>query len=408
MTSTTTSPAGLVRGWFRGARPAATPDAAAPLQPAPVQGAVAPPLAILAAALRAPHGASPAELSAAIIGREVHADLDPDLLDDDGFPVMAARSGEAVDAALREEIAAWLSREVQPAPQLGEAQWRALTLAAAVVDELAGAASALLVPGDAAPMLRLVPVLPEQWQAGQQRAAAMWLGHRVAQAGWPADHIALAPADESQDSLAAVLGRLARAADAPDAPLVAIAVACASHIDDQAVADWASSGSLFTAARPQGLIPGEGAAGLLVTGLRQARAMDGAVVALLDAAGEARRAASADDARRTEPNLLGELARRALEPATTLPEVAMIVADTGHRASRTLELMALAASMPQLDDALDVVRVGAALGSCGAVPFMAALALASHHARARNAPVLCISNEDPYRRCAALVRPAPA
>jgi hypothetical protein len=85
----------------------------------------------------------------------------------------------------------------------------------------------------------------------------------------------------------------------------------------------------------------------------------------------------------------------------------MIVADTGHRASRTLELMGLAATLPQLDDAVDVVPVGAALGTCGAVPFMTALALASHHARERNAPVLCISNEDPYLRWAAVVRPAP-
>ena len=64
------------------------------------------------------------------------------------------------------------------------------------------------------------------------------------------------------------------------------------------------------------------------------------------------------------------------------------------------------ATLPQLDEDADVLRVGAASGTCGAVPFMTALALGRHHAVERDAPVLCISNEDAYRRCAALIRPA--
>jgi hypothetical protein len=37
------------------------------------------------------------------------------------------------------------------------------------------------------------------------------------------------------------------------------------------------------------------------------------------------------------------------------------------------------------------------------VSFIAALALARHHALAREAPVLCVSNEDACRRIAALL-----
>jgi len=53
----------------------------------------------------------------------------------------------------------------------------------------------------------------------------------------------------------------------------------------------------------------------------------------------------------------------------------------------------------------DIVRIGLASGSCGAVPVITVLALARHYARERNAPVLCVSNEDPFLRGAALVRP---
>lgn len=51
------------------------------------------------------------------------------------------------------------------------------------------------------------------------------------------------------------------------------------------------------------------------------------------------------------------------------------------------------------------MRIGLASGSCGAVPVITVLALARHYARERNAPVLCVSNEDPFLRGAALVRP---
>jgi hypothetical protein len=86
--------------------------------------------------------------------------------------------------------------------------------------------------------------------------------------------------------------------------------------------------------------------------------------------------------------------------------VAVIVADTGHRTNRTLELMAHASGkMPQLDGTDDVLRVGAACGTCGEVPFITALALAGHYTLERQAPALFISNEDPYHRVAALVRP---
>jgi hypothetical protein len=64
------------------------------------------------------------------------------------------------------------------------------------------------------------------------------------------------------------------------------------------------------------------------------------------------------------------------------------------------------AAMPQLDPGADVIGVGASCGSCGAVTWLTALAVADAEAQDRAAPVLCVGNEDPYRRYAALLRPA--
>jgi len=64
--------------------------ALAPSTPAPAS------LAMLATALRMPHGASPEELLAMLARDKAQPDLDAQLIDDDGYPVMAARSDDAV------------------------------------------------------------------------------------------------------------------------------------------------------------------------------------------------------------------------------------------------------------------------------------------------------------------------
>ncbi|QNA98188.1 hypothetical protein [Massilia sp. Se16.2.3] len=80
-------------------------------------------------ALRSPHGASAEELAAAIADGKARPDLDPELVDDDGFPVMSARSNDAVDEALQEEIGEWLTEQGMAQLRWSEAQWRALTRA---------------------------------------------------------------------------------------------------------------------------------------------------------------------------------------------------------------------------------------------------------------------------------------
>ncbi|MEO7581099.1 MAG: hypothetical protein ABIT83_26130, partial [Massilia sp.] len=148
------------------------PAAAPPPPPA------APPLAIISAAVRAPHGASPEELAAAIADHKARTDLDPALVDADGFPVMTARHPEADDPVLRHDIDAWLAANGMAAVRFDEQQWRALTLATGVAADLAGDAAATLLPASGAPpLLHLMPILPAEWQIPQRQAAGLWLRH---------------------------------------------------------------------------------------------------------------------------------------------------------------------------------------------------------------------------------------
>jgi hypothetical protein len=191
------------------------------------------------------------------------------------------------------------------------------------------------------------------------------------------------------------------------APGVTLVVAAASHVGEATVARWASEQILFTAAQPQGMMPGEGAAGLLLGGAVLAGASDGQAVALLAPLTVVQVAEPADARRRATDRVLAELVERTLADAgADAGGVAMIVADTGHRSRPVYELMEYAATtMRQLDGSEDIVRVGASSGACGVVPFVTALALGAHYAGARQAPVLCLANEVPGRRIGALVRP---
>jgi hypothetical protein len=384
----------------------ATPAPAAVPLSTPAKAAAASsrnaPLAIVAASLRLPHGASPEELASAIAGNKARADLDKELLDDEGFPVMTARSNEAVDEVQQEEIAEWLALNGMAEVQFSDEQWRAVTLASTVVAELAAqAVGPMLYQVDPQAKPQLIPIVPIEWDALHRHAASMWLKQTVARYGWPADRIMLSTDDLTPS---AAFKRLGQDAASANGPLIAMVVACASHIGDDTIARWAADGSLFSASQPQGRIPGEGAVGVVVT--NQANLADAPTVALLDGIEEAKRNTSADEAKRSDPDIFKELMERALGHSTIkASDVAMLIADTGHRSSRVLELMGhLSAGLPQLDEADDVVRVGVASGSCGAVPFMAALALGRHYAVERGAPVLCVSNEDPYHRAVTLVR----
>ncbi|MFK3739276.1 hypothetical protein [Massilia sp. TN1-12] len=375
-------------------------------------------LAILGAAVRSAHGVSPAELAATLAAGTARADLDPELVDDDGFPIMSVRSPDARNEALQEQIADWLAHHGLADAGFGEEQWRALVLGSAVVEELAARAVAQLLPADGKPpLLRLAPLLPPDWSPDQRQAAAMWFEHLAERCGWPAAQVAFAAeaAPGLPIALPSVLldglARDAAAADAPgiasgNAPVIALVVACASHIGADSVARWSADGTLFTSAHPHGRIPGEGAAGLLLADLSQAPAIGNAPFALLEPLHESRRAISADETRRADASALGEAAERALaRHGNGDGAVTRIVADTGHRSSRVIELMGfMVGSMPQLDEVDDAVRVGEACGASAAVPFITALAIASHHALDEEGPVLCISNEDPYRRSAALLQ----
>ncbi|SFU83879.1 hypothetical protein [Pseudoduganella namucuonensis] len=402
-------------------------------------------LRIAAAALRAPHGESAAALAEAMASNKARPELDKDLHDDDGFPVMSLRADGVDEEAIAREVNQWLEDNGQAALNARAEFWRALALATPVVEELALSAAghqrlaeaAALAGGhgnpgqasramNAIPMLQLAALLPPDWNGQWRDVAGRWLRQQLVLAGWPQDRVSVnTRPDQHPGPLLAALRDSAE-------PCIALLLACASHIGAATIDAWAGDNLLFTSSQPQGAMPGEGAAGLLLADEEQARLLGAGPYPLLAAVAAGSRRDDVDKARSGECALLKQLARQALKPleqeasaraaqatppdgqpaaapddVAPEPAVALIVADTGHRGARVMELMAAShALQPRLDPAKDILALGNATGQAGNAGFLAALALAWHETQERGEPVLCIANEDPYLRCAALIRPA--
>jgi hypothetical protein len=426
------------KAWARVSMPAAAGSAAAAgaasasaASDTPAPPPLAPALSIAATALRAPHGDSVDELRAALAGNRARPGLDRELYDDDGYPIMSARLPNADDAALRDELNEWRNLHRLGDPRFDAGQWRALAAASAVTGELAAQAcghqllapwqdqqqkrqQGLLppdaVPAAAPPVLQLLTMWPLEWKPEQRHLAQQWLRYLTTQAGWP-QQLLTPEAQDSDDAGQVLAALLARCGDARH-PCLAIVIAAGSHLSEDGVNRLSSQNALFTSAHPQGLIPGEGAAGLLLADAASAP-IDGGTGgnvggSLLQAVGTSRRSASADDVKRDTDTSLADITAQVLHDSQAdAATVALVAADTGHRTSRVTELMqVVTTATPQLDPGADVIGIGASCGSCGAVTWLTALAVADAEVRDRAAPVLCISNEDPYRRYAALLRPA--
>lgn len=390
--------------------PASTPALDTAAQ-APAAPSALPALAILSSSIRTPHGLAASELAQAIGAGKARAALDPELVDEEGYPVFSARADAAVEEEIKDDIHTWRVGAALEDPQWTPEQWRALALGSAVAKELlllAGGHPQLLAPpnGPAAtpPLLRIHASLTPDWTGPQRATLDAWLATLAVRAGWPAQQLRV---DSLPVPVSSTLAQLATQAGLQSEPVFAMVLAFGSHVGEAQVEQLAMNGALFTSANQQGLVPGEAAAGLLLGDGIQA-ALFNPEAPRLQVASVARNTQEAGK-RKPDTTLLSGLAATLLPDSESVATVSAVFADTGHQSANLVELMTFAGQVaPQLDLATDMKMVGGACGHCGEAPFLAALALAHQHASDTAGAALSVGNEDPLQRTAALVRPAAA
>ncbi|MDH0092501.1 hypothetical protein N7373_13700, partial [Achromobacter mucicolens] len=328
-------------------------------------------------------------------------ELDAELKTPQGYPLFAARVPGMNDL----ELYAAARERGAPPEALSTATLRVTSLLTDVARTLTSDAhrhvTALDVPArdEDWPLLRVELVLPADWAAAARERAGAQV--RAAAGVWPDSRISithhLAGGATAADDL---LRELAAAPqDAHAAALWRIVLAGDGYIDPEQVATWDSTSSLLTHANPQGRVPGEAAAGLL---LGPTDADTGVRVALSPVL-HRQKPADARGAQAEEP--LANTVQDLLKRAGVAPDsVVHVVSDADHRGSRPLEPINIASQLfGHLDAAKDCLSVGVACGHTGAAASLLTLAVAAQACMQFAQPVLTLTLQDPVTRSAALV-----
>lgn len=191
--------------------------------------------------------------------------------------------------------------------------------------------------------------------------------------------------------------------DAQAEPQWRIVLAGDGYLDAEQVASWDASSALLTHANPQGRVPGEAAAGLLLAPAGTQAELQLTLSPVLPR----QKPADARGAQAEAP--LTDLARDLLQAARVAPDsIAHILSDADHRGSRPLEPLSVATQLfAHLDGGKDCQALGVACGHTGAAASLLTLAVAGETCMQLDQPVLTLTLQDPALRAAALVsRPA--
>ncbi len=374
-------------------------------------------LRIVAVAARAAAGPDAAGIAEALAEQQ-RPELDPELKTLQGFPVFAARVPQLDDV----ELYAAARERGAPAEALATAGLRATALLADIAATLTNDAHRRVTELDVPardedwPLLRFDIVLPASWpQAARERARAQVL---AAAGVWPDTRVS-ATEHGARDAMAVdlLLRELASASgSAADAPTWRIVLAADGYVDQDLVAQWDADAMLLTHANPQGRVPGEAAAGVLLGQAHSTSTADATDVHVaLSPVTHRQKPADARGAQ-AEP-ALADLTRDLVQRAAIAPDsVIHVISDADHRGSRQLEALNVASQLfEHLDSAKDCHAVGVACGHTGVAASLLTLAVASEacmQSEPQPAPqpqpaVVTLTLQDPALRCASLVyRPA--
>lgn len=365
------------------------------------------PVAILAGALRLPVGGDPATVLGALAA-PLAPQLHKTLKDGSGFPVFASWV-EDVDTDTAAQALETSSGERLGTDGFAQEQLRAFALLLPVVQDLVAQVVAedwLAAP--LLPQLQIVAFLPSEWPAAMRDRVATWVAGEARACGIPDARMQCkaVPASGSDD----VWRHLAEVAPPPAqpaaAPVLHLLAACHSGLGEPSVQRLDRSGRLLSARQPEGIVPGEGAAGavLLTAGPDGDFALPSRAVL--------RAQTTTGQGVSWQPRMAIQQMHALLEQTlaraqgVTAAEVKSLVCDADLRKSRATAVAGLLAqSLDHLDPEADCVAIGGGCGHTGIVAALTLVALAAERVVATGAPVLVLAVAEAEQRTIALLSP---
>lgn len=377
-------------------------------------------IAILASAIKVTHGRSADEVIAKMISNEASLNLDPELIDRSGFPILTGRIMDVDEAGLFIRLSEWAIANKKNDLVWTNEQLRAISFGSDVIIELAQQAVShtqletyLTEQGSqrdsiSLSSLQLIAILPEAWGVDRRNYVADWFSYLIQEQGWPSEKITLR--SERQSLLTrgvAAIDQLMLDGFRLSQPCFGIVIACDSSVGEAAIESLESSGKLLAGQDANSSIPGEGAAGLLLADAYNVNFMSIKTSAKMHRVIQNRRSKSADASGQISDQLLTEMVQDALAISKiSAGEIKLICTDADHRASRVTELLGMGVKIfPELDSDKQYFTLTGNCGDIGAVASLAALVIGHHQVITEATSSLCISNIDSYERTVAVLSP---
>lgn len=372
-------------------------------------------LFILLGSMISKYGHTADDLATAISSKQTKFELDKQLVDSNGYPVLSSRIADLEDAELFSQFEQWrvvrgLSGEVwEPEDK------RAISLAHDVfmglVNELLSHPQLSVLKADVDanikdcdwPTIYLISILPSRWTERQKQSVSHWFADLIVRQEWPAEKFAIHPLStlNNADPLI-VLDRLNVQVHQQDVSGLFILMASESFLGEKIFAAWQAGKQRFVGLDKAGRIPGEAAGGLVMADKLWADRMAIEPMVRVHRVAQRKRDKSADDAGRIKPDTLIATIQDALMIAgVNADQIAALSADTDARASRVGELFeALNEVVPDMDLDANCFRLEADCGALGDVSGLAALLTARQKVIETEQAVLCVCNNDGFARSA--------
>ncbi len=377
-------------------------------------------IAILAAAVRSAHGKSADELNTVLKADNDLFELDTELTDEEGYPILTARITELDEDDGEDKLNDWLQANHKTDVSWSPEATRALLMGAELVSELAQTAvkhpqlaeylSAAENKRKAIPLaaLQLVTLFPKDWQEAHRTVALDWYTHLIVEAGWPIEKI-LTPIQSHYHLTHGItaIDQLMLSAYRTSLPCYSLLVACESYIGESSVEDWAGIEKSYFGKSKIGLIPSEGAAGLLLADEQNLKLFEHVQASKLYRPTQTKLSDTVITTETERQRLLSELLQSALEVSKVqAAHITLVTTDTDVQASKQSELLSVGFDvLPHLDSNEQFLNVSSSLGMLGGVASVTALALAHHEASTKEGKVAFISNIDQLTRAASILTP---
>lgn len=370
-------------------------DSAAPNSPQP------PALRVMGSALVTAAGDQALDVIGAIQAGK-RPTLDDTLMDDDGFPVFAARHAALAiggEQALSERLdfpAADRSPETLRSLYLTLQAWESITPTVTAI-------FATPAPDTTAtpPRLQVHWLVPYGWSEAVVTRGPEWLQTQFAESLPGVDIDVTAHRTSSDADGLALINTVAEQQATTGHDTLQLMIAGVSYIGEQSIARMQAANALFNANNQDGQIPGEAAVALLFGS--PDRADTDAEGALL--VQNVRRHRVSDNPDRASNVAMDQLLLDLIGEDAKIDLIHAVVSDTDHRADRQQELLVrVNQRLELLDPVKDCITLGTACGAVSPVAGLLALACAAEVAAEQQRAVICISHSHPTLRAGVLVR----